>query len=369
MKALFIMITMIIIAGPAHAWEPEQHRVAPDDEETCATRFRASWDGCNCICNLGLVYDPITKYCQDWPFVKPLWDLSADTRTIEPTVPRQCAEQNEETIEQSGNAALDRDRDGYSELMDCDDNVFWANPSLDEICEDQIDNNCNGVVDEDACSETELPTDEDLHSAEEVISEEANLSEPIIELTPVAESVTTAPLPPTSLNLIADAGADWTFNKFLGPIMTSTDVPMMYEGWEFRAATNDDVFMAAEDMDDENQKSLVLQGGSRAQDIDHFAACISVRELNIHPGQYYLLKTAFTAPTRKELAIRLVDQDDNPITSTLLMNLSASSEWAEAEARLSVPADAQFDQANLQIGWGRANGAVELDDIQLHRLE
>ena len=35
MKALFIMIAMIIIAGPAQAWEPENYRVAPQDEETC----------------------------------------------------------------------------------------------------------------------------------------------------------------------------------------------------------------------------------------------------------------------------------------------------------------------------------------------
>lgn len=71
MKALFIMIAMIIIAGPAQAWEPENYRVAPQDEETCTDLYRSSWDGCNCICNPGLVYDPITEYCQDWPFVKP----------------------------------------------------------------------------------------------------------------------------------------------------------------------------------------------------------------------------------------------------------------------------------------------------------
>lgn len=44
---------------------------------------------------------------------------------------------------------VDDDSDGYSEIWgDCDDNNILVNPDDEEICYDDIDNNCNGLVDE-----------------------------------------------------------------------------------------------------------------------------------------------------------------------------------------------------------------------------
>lgn len=42
---------------------------------------------------------------------------------------------------------VDVDRDGFTVTVDCDDNNPLINPGMNEVC-DQIDNNCNGEVDE-----------------------------------------------------------------------------------------------------------------------------------------------------------------------------------------------------------------------------
>ena len=46
----------------------------------------------------------------------------------------------------------DVDNDGYYHLTDCDDLNANVNPGVDEICTDNIDNNCNGQIDELVCT-------------------------------------------------------------------------------------------------------------------------------------------------------------------------------------------------------------------------
>ena len=46
----------------------------------------------------------------------------------------------------------DSDGDGFSELQgDCDDQNYLLHPEVKEVC-DEIDNDCDGLIDEDAGS-------------------------------------------------------------------------------------------------------------------------------------------------------------------------------------------------------------------------
>ncbi len=52
----------------------------------------------------------------------------------------------------TGGPCTDEDGDGYDDAAcggtDCDDTDFWVNPGVAEVCDDEIDNNCDGTVDE-----------------------------------------------------------------------------------------------------------------------------------------------------------------------------------------------------------------------------
>ncbi len=48
------------------------------------------------------------------------------------------------------NPIPDADGDGYTFDVDCDDNNSWVNPGIEFDCVDGLDNDCDGVADEDA---------------------------------------------------------------------------------------------------------------------------------------------------------------------------------------------------------------------------
>jgi hypothetical protein len=57
--------------------------------------------------------------------------------------------------------AVDEDGDGFSPPDDCDDLDPLVNPDADEICDDGVDNNCDGTIDEDL-TPPEVTCPEDL---------------------------------------------------------------------------------------------------------------------------------------------------------------------------------------------------------------
>ena len=55
---------------------------------------------------------------------------------------------------------IDSDGDGYSSDEDCDDTNASINPDAEEIC-DEVDNNCDGNIDEGVSTLFYVDTDED----------------------------------------------------------------------------------------------------------------------------------------------------------------------------------------------------------------
>jgi hypothetical protein len=58
---------------------------------------------------------------------------------------------NGEFNEGCGGGPIDLDLDGFASSLDCNDMDATVNPGMPELCADNIDNNCNGVVDEEGC--------------------------------------------------------------------------------------------------------------------------------------------------------------------------------------------------------------------------
>ena len=58
-----------------------------------------------------------------------------------------------ETIQVEGETCVDEDGDGYCGVQDCNENSASSNYFLPESCGDNIDNNCNGLRDENCCND------------------------------------------------------------------------------------------------------------------------------------------------------------------------------------------------------------------------
>ena len=73
----------------------------------------------------------------------------------------------------SDSGQVDRDMDGFSVPEDCDDEDPLINPAQDEVCDDGLDNDCDGATDCDdpdctaACTTTETDCDDGLDNDED----------------------------------------------------------------------------------------------------------------------------------------------------------------------------------------------------------
>jgi hypothetical protein len=104
-------------------------------------------------------------------FVDNMEDCSDEDGLVFPGAPEFCNSIDDDcdgTIDEDfelDTYYLDADADGHGNGMipvvhctrpsgyvvssdDCDDDVFWANPGIPELCDDGIDNNCDGTIDE-----------------------------------------------------------------------------------------------------------------------------------------------------------------------------------------------------------------------------
>jgi len=62
----------------------------------------------------------------------------------------------------------DLDRDGYTvEDGDCDESDEFIHPGADEICDNEIDDNCDGEVDEDGCTDSDDDADSDGYTVKD----------------------------------------------------------------------------------------------------------------------------------------------------------------------------------------------------------
>ena len=69
------------------------------------------------------------------------------------------SEDTSAVVDDTGEVA-DADSDGFPASLDCDDENAAVNPDAEEIC-DGLDNNCDGVVDEDAVDRVDWFADSD----------------------------------------------------------------------------------------------------------------------------------------------------------------------------------------------------------------
>lgn len=60
----------------------------------------------------------------------------------------------------AGGGAPDLDGDGYTADVDCDDDKAWVNPGAQESC-DNVDGNCDGIVDTDLMKTVYVDQDKD----------------------------------------------------------------------------------------------------------------------------------------------------------------------------------------------------------------
>jgi uncharacterized protein (TIGR03382 family) len=76
-------------------------------------------------------------------------------------IDNDCDGATDEDDEDCIETPVDADGDGYSEEEDCDDGDASASPGADEVCDDGIDNDCDDEIDEDCEGGGDTGTDSD----------------------------------------------------------------------------------------------------------------------------------------------------------------------------------------------------------------
>jgi hypothetical protein len=123
----------------------------PNGDEPCEDGDGDGWRGC------GVDGIPGTCDCRD--------DDPARNPDAEETTIIGCNDDVDQDCD-GLDAACDLDMDGFTArratggLPDCDDTDDTINPTAEEVCDDRVDNNCNGLVDEGAsCTPDDLDRD------------------------------------------------------------------------------------------------------------------------------------------------------------------------------------------------------------------
>lgn len=98
-------------------------------------------------------------------------DINPGAEEVCDDIDNDCDGETDENLDCDVNPdPVDDDDDGYTDDEDCDDNDPNINPGAEEICDDDIDNDCSGTVDDGADCNNDItpidldptdPTDED----------------------------------------------------------------------------------------------------------------------------------------------------------------------------------------------------------------
>lgn len=134
--------------------------IYPGAPEPCCTTVDNNCDGVigpaeDIICNCIVEYDEDGDGYPVWSEFGGATDCNDADPSIHPGAEEVCGNDVDENCDGVAEPCIvinplpDEDGDGYTVDVDCDDSNPYVHPGATEECWDGIDNNCNGVVDEE----------------------------------------------------------------------------------------------------------------------------------------------------------------------------------------------------------------------------